>query len=561
MSLPARCVCERKDVTKMGCAGSKLSSSLRDHHYHPALAAANSPQKGHIFFNAKTIHFLSHNELDVKAKLVLRCELKLAKELASSKSSATATSDAKRARRLAIVTLAVVQVLKYALSDFDADSFNKLSNQLSIKHIRKDIMRKHSSSSLRLLAPTTTASAAATTSTSTISSSSSSSASDKDEAAFYNRALPMAIDEFGSFIQENLILINDFDEASNHNSFNENENANAPTTEDTPPTDASVEEQAPAEAATTPSATTTATAAAEATTSLKLAETATAETAAGGATVAVSTAGESSAASPAISSSSSNDNINKEQQKEEDADIRGPRSTWLVGLVCFYFLLTWVVAAAKYTLNQPGMLRVEREQVALGAALHYAPFLPPVSKQASLISVRLRVAHKRSPHPCTLAFEREVSVRCARPHADRLSQLFVVNKKRDEDDEHTCGITTANTIAVHHEGPFHSLSSLRIDWKTEDATDAGFAAHLAKDHQHTLKTLRTFQSDDYNSLNATNSKLICLVGEDVDIEANSQFAAAQYSTYTKSTHFYSIGNRFNFQVDFVYSEKVKSIIT
>ena len=196
----------------------------------------------------------------------------------------------------------------------------------------------------------------------------------------------------------------------------------------------------------------------------------------------------------------------------------------------------------------------------------------------SLVSVRLRVAHKRSPlNACPLGFEHEVSVRCARPHAVRLSQLFVVNKERDEDEdeddedeslksmrtnqtssahrhEHTCGIkASANTIAVHHERPFHvemrvsdgdgrlfhNFSSLRIDWKVEDATDAGFVAHLAKSgHQHAhLKTLRTFQSDDYNSANAPNSKLVWLVGDDVDIEANSQFTAAQYVHKNKHSFF------------------------
>ena len=85
---------------------------------------------------------------------------------------------------------------------------------------------------------------------------------------------------------------------------------------------------------------------------------------------------------------------------------------------------------------------------------------------------------------------------------------------------------------------FHNFSSLYIDWNTEDATNAGFVAHLAKfgqQHAH-LKTLRTFQSDDYNGLNAPNSKLIWLVDDDVEIEANSQFAAAQY-VYNKTNTF------------------------
>ena len=42
----------------MGCVGSKphllLSSSLHDHNNQPEVSAANSPQKSHILFNAKT---------------------------------------------------------------------------------------------------------------------------------------------------------------------------------------------------------------------------------------------------------------------------------------------------------------------------------------------------------------------------------------------------------------------------------------------------------------------------------------------------------------------------
>ena len=44
-----------------------------------------------------------------------------------------------------------------------------------------------------------------------------------------------------------------------------------------------------------------------------------------------------------------------------------------------------VSTAAKYTLNQPDMVRVEREQAVLGAALHYAPFLPPASIKNQLV--------------------------------------------------------------------------------------------------------------------------------------------------------------------------------
>ena len=373
----------------MGCAGSKphlwLSSSLRDHHNHPA-----APQKGHILFNAKTIHYLSHNESHVKAKLVQRCELKLAKELASSTSSAETMSDAKRVRRLASVTLAVDQVIKHAQSDFDADSWNKSSNQLYIKQIHKDIMRKHSSSSLHLLATTPTTSTATISSSSSPQSasmqrtSSSSSASNNDEAAFYKRAMRTAIYEFGSFIQENFTLINGFDEASNNNHNNEKENA--PTTQDcTPPTDAAVVvvqttisvDQAPAEATTTPSeqgggessATATATEAAaaaeEAATSLatvdkQVSEMRDAERPMSDALAKIQpVAATASSPTPLLTlqvekgkavTESSVAVAGVEVEAEEEATSEDKRSetrgsNWLVGLISCFFLMTWAFSS------------------------------------------------------------------------------------------------------------------------------------------------------------------------------------------------------------------------
>ena len=62
----------------MGCAGSKphmlLSSASGG-----ANNNLNSPQKGFILFNAKTIEYLMANEADTKAKLVKRCQPKLLK--------------------------------------------------------------------------------------------------------------------------------------------------------------------------------------------------------------------------------------------------------------------------------------------------------------------------------------------------------------------------------------------------------------------------------------------------------------------------------------------------
>ena len=68
----------------MGCAGSKphmlLSSSMNNH---------NSPQKGFILFNAKTIEYLIANEAEVKQKLVQRCQPKLLKTMPQSLSKSS----------------------------------------------------------------------------------------------------------------------------------------------------------------------------------------------------------------------------------------------------------------------------------------------------------------------------------------------------------------------------------------------------------------------------------------------------------------------------------------
>ena len=100
--------------------------------------------------------------------------------------NATQATDAKRARRLVSVTLGVEQELKYALCHFDADNMTNCAQPQNISLHRKstaveslddirsvsddtylisqttsdfDKLRKHSSSSLRLLAPTPTAAA------------------------------------------------------------------------------------------------------------------------------------------------------------------------------------------------------------------------------------------------------------------------------------------------------------------------------------------------------------------------------------------------------------------
>lgn len=83
----------------MGCAGSRPSQllpSLGNHHHHHHHRHTDSPQKGFILFNAKTIEFLQANELDIKEKLKQRCEQKLAKAIPQSNSSKSLLNNAKR---------------------------------------------------------------------------------------------------------------------------------------------------------------------------------------------------------------------------------------------------------------------------------------------------------------------------------------------------------------------------------------------------------------------------------------------------------------------------------
>lgn len=82
----------------MGCAGSRPSHLIQSfgnshHHHHHHV---NSPQKGFILFNAKTIEYLQANELEIKEKLRARCELKLTKAMPQSMSSKSLLSNAKR---------------------------------------------------------------------------------------------------------------------------------------------------------------------------------------------------------------------------------------------------------------------------------------------------------------------------------------------------------------------------------------------------------------------------------------------------------------------------------
>ena len=100
---------------------------------------------------------------------------------------------------------AVDYVLAYAINDFDIDNF-KSSNQLSLKQIRKDIMKKtNNRQSLSKINSALHSSKAAT-----------GNAAAASDMAFYKLALNTAIDEFGSFIQENFIIINECEKRASH---------------------------------------------------------------------------------------------------------------------------------------------------------------------------------------------------------------------------------------------------------------------------------------------------------------------------------------------------------
>jgi hypothetical protein len=250
----------------MGCAGSRpnLLPNLSSNHN------LSSPHKGFILFDSKTIEYLKVNELEIKQKLKERCELKLFKTGAGSKSSllrsakrtllsssnnanntinssdvftnnGTAAAEAANSSKsnklngslsvdqneansikINMIVSAVEYVLKYALNDFDIENF-KSSNQLSLKQIRKEIMKKNqigkvSSSKLNnslSMSNATASSSSAASNTATLSTSTTindfSLHSNKSaNPVFYKQALITAIDEFGLFIQENFIIINEF---------------------------------------------------------------------------------------------------------------------------------------------------------------------------------------------------------------------------------------------------------------------------------------------------------------------------------------------------------------
>jgi hypothetical protein len=204
-----------------GCAPSK--PSLLNH--------VNSPQKGFIIFNAKTIEFIKVHEHDLKIKIKEKCEQKLfsnktlkikGKKLninEAAAAAATATSSPTTTesndnqllnstlnnyeKEVATLDMTIDLVLKYVVEDFDIDNFKSNSNHLSLKQIKKDILKKYN----------TIPSLSQNTSTSTNESKTNTLTLNKQpqvDNSFYKKALTTAIDEFGAVIQEQFILIAEF---------------------------------------------------------------------------------------------------------------------------------------------------------------------------------------------------------------------------------------------------------------------------------------------------------------------------------------------------------------
>lgn len=203
-----------------GCAPSK--PSLLNNH-------VNSPQKGFIIFNAKTIEFIKVHEHDLKTKIKEKCEQKLfsnktlkikgkklnineAAAVVAAATSPTATeSDDNQLlnstlnnyeKEVATLDMTIDLVLKYVVEDFDIDNFKSNSNHLSLKQIKKDILKKYN----------TIPSLSQNTSTSTNESKTNTLTLKQPQVdnSFYKKALTTAIDEFGAVIQEQFILIAEF---------------------------------------------------------------------------------------------------------------------------------------------------------------------------------------------------------------------------------------------------------------------------------------------------------------------------------------------------------------
>ena len=202
-----------------GCAPSK--PSLLNH--------VNSPQKGFIIFNAKTIEFIKVHEHDLKTKIKEKCEQKLfsnktlkikGKKLNINEAAAvvaaepTATANDQllnvtlnnHEKEVATLDMTIDLVLKYVVEDFDIENFKSNSNHLSLKQIKKDILKKYQT------IPSTSNNTSTSTNESTNESNNKTNTLTRTNVdnSFYKKALSTAIDEFGSAIQEQFILIADF---------------------------------------------------------------------------------------------------------------------------------------------------------------------------------------------------------------------------------------------------------------------------------------------------------------------------------------------------------------
>jgi hypothetical protein len=161
----------------MGCAGSKPHVNQNN---------VNSPQKGFIIFNERTVEYINANESELRRLLKERCEHKLFSHATIGTNKKKKTDDVQQ--ELAIPSTeqgrcldsAIDAVLRYACNDFDIENFRS-SNHLSLKQIRKDIMKKQDAQTKHI-----------------------------QDLAFYKKALHTVIDEFGTLMQEKFVDINDF---------------------------------------------------------------------------------------------------------------------------------------------------------------------------------------------------------------------------------------------------------------------------------------------------------------------------------------------------------------
>lgn len=154
----------------MGCTGSKPhllltiggggSANNGNANGNGGGLVASPSQKGFILFNPKTLVYLRANEHDIKSTLEKRCTQKLSNSTVGKSSSSilgkpkksfllsgtgatsVAASDEDSSKQTsALIEHAVAFVMNYALNEFDLNSFSR-SNHLSMKQIRKDIMKK-----------------------------------------------------------------------------------------------------------------------------------------------------------------------------------------------------------------------------------------------------------------------------------------------------------------------------------------------------------------------------------------------------------------------------------